>query len=70
MRRGSRSFVRFFFIDLYTRKVETAGVAQEAKGLWMSRIARDLMDVEQGILIGERCLIHGRAPLFIAEFLT
>ena len=41
-----------FFIDLSTRKVEVAGIAPSANGLWMSQIARNLTDSEDGILIG------------------
>jgi putative transposase len=46
------------------------GIAQAAKGLWMSQIARNLTDSEDGILIGKRYLIHDRDPLFTAEFLN
>jgi putative transposase len=49
--------------------VEIAGIAQAANGLWMSQIARNLTDVDQGILTGKRYLIHDRDPLFTAEFL-
>jgi putative transposase len=58
-----------FFIDLGTRKVEIAGIAQVANGLWMSQIARNLTDSEDGILNGKRYLIHDRDPLFTPEFL-
>jgi UDP-N-acetylmuramyl pentapeptide phosphotransferase/UDP-N-acetylglucosamine-1-phosphate transferase len=69
-RRGLQRFVVLFFIDLSTRKVAVAGIAQAAKGLWMSQIARNLTDSEDGILIGKRYLIHDRDPLFTAEFLN
>ena len=52
-----------------SRKVEIAGIAPAANGLWMSQIARNLTDSEEGILIGKRYLIHDRDPLFTAEFL-
>jgi len=58
-----------FFIELSTRKVEIARIAQVANGLWMSQIARNLNDTEQGILAGKRYLIHDCEPLFTAEFL-
>jgi hypothetical protein len=48
--------------------VEIAGIAQVANGLWMSQIARNLTDAEQGILTGKRYLIHDRDPFFTAEF--
>ena len=68
-RRGLQRFLILFFIDLSTRKVEIAGIAQTANGLWMSQIARNLTDAEAGILTGKRYLIHDRDPLFTAEFL-
>jgi len=58
-----------FFIELSTRKIAIAGIAQEANGLWMSQIARNLTDAEAGILTGKRYLIHDRDPLLTAEFL-
>jgi len=51
-RRGLQRFLVLFFIDLSTRKVEIAGMAQAANGLWMSQIARNLTDAEPGILTG------------------
>ena len=69
-RRGLQRFIVLFFIDPATRKVEIAGIAQVANGLWMSQIARNLTDAEEGILAGKQYLIHDRDPLFTAEFLT
>ena len=68
-RKGLTRFLVLFFIDLSSRKVEIAGVAREANGLWMSQVARNLGDAEEGFLIGKRYLIHDRDPLFTAEFL-
>jgi len=68
-RRGLQQFIVLFFIELSTRKVQIAGIASTANGLWMSQIARNLTDAEQGILTGKRYLIHDRDPLFTAEFL-
>src|SRR5437762_10985444 len=59
-----------FFIELSTRKVEIAGIAPAANGLWMSQIARNLTAADEGILSGKRYLIHDRDPLFTAEFLN
>src|ERR1035438_2688782 len=69
-RQGLRRFIVLFFIDLSNRKVEIAGIAPLANGLWMSQIARNLTDAEEGILAGKQYLIHDRDPLFTAEFLT
>lgn len=37
-----------FFIELSTRKVEIAGIASTATGLWMSPIARNLTGANGG----------------------
>ena len=53
------------FIDLTSRGVEMiGGVARQANGLWMSQVARNLSDAEEGFLNGKRYLIHDRDPLF------
>ena len=58
-----------FFIELSTRKVEIAGIAPIANGLWMNQIGRNLTDAVDGILKGKCYLIHDRDPLFTSEFL-
>jgi putative transposase len=68
-RRELQRFMVLFFMELATRKVQIAGIASTANGLWMSQIARNLTDAEEGILTGKRYLIHDRDPLFTAEFL-
>jgi len=68
-RRGLQRFLVLFFIELSTRKVEMAGVAANANGLWMTQIGRNLTDAD-GILSGKRYLIHDRDPLFTTEFLS
>jgi len=68
-RRGLTRFLVLFLIDLSSRRVEIAGLARQADGLWMSQVARNLTDAADGFLIGKRYLIHDRDPLFTAEFL-
>jgi transposase InsO family protein len=68
-RRGLQRFIVLFFIELSTRKVEIAGIASVANGLWMSQIGRNLTDAVDGILKGKRYLIHDRDPLFTTKFL-
>ena len=68
-REGLTRFLVLFLIDLSTRRVEIAGLAKRANGLWMSQVARNLNDAEEGFLLGKRYLIHDRDPLFTAEFL-
>jgi hypothetical protein len=50
-RRGLQRFLVLFFIDLGTRRVEIAGIARTANGLWMSQIGRNLTDAVDGILM-------------------
>jgi putative transposase len=69
-RRGLQRFIVLFLIDLCTRRVEIAGIAATANGIWMSQIGRNLTDSVDGILMGKRYLIHDRDSLFTAEFLT
>jgi putative transposase len=67
--RGLQRFLVLFFLELSTRKVEIAGIATVANGLWMHQIGRNLTDAVDGIFRGKRYLIHDRDPLFTAEFL-
>jgi putative transposase len=48
-RRGLQRFVVLFLIELSTRKVEIAGIASSANGLWMNQIGRNLTDAVDGI---------------------
>jgi hypothetical protein len=67
-RTGLQRFLVLFFIELSSRRVQIGGISARANGLWMSQIARNLTDVEDGLLSGKRYLIHDRDPLFTAEF--
>jgi putative transposase len=67
-RRGLTRFLVLFFIDLETRRVEIAGIASGANGLWMSQVGRRATDAADGILNGKRFLVHDRDPLFTNEF--
>ena len=66
--KGLKRFLVLFFIDLSSRRVEIAGIASKADGLWMTQIGRNVTDVVDGILNGKRYLIHDRDPLFTTEF--
>jgi len=68
-RKGLTRYVVLFLIDLSTRRVEIAGIAAQANGLWMAQVARNLSDDVDGFLIGKRYLIHDHDPLYTAEFL-
>jgi putative transposase len=65
---GLKRFLVLFFLDLSSRRVEIAGIAASANGLWMSQIGRNISDAVDGILKGKRYLIHGHDPLFTTEF--
>ena len=67
-RRGRQRFIGLFLLELSTRKVEIAGIASIANGLWRSQIGRNLTDAVEGILQGKRYLIHDRDPVFTSEF--
>ena len=69
-RRGLQRFLVLFFIELSSRRIEVAGIASEANGLWMSQIARNLTDPVDGLFLGKRYLIHDRDPLYTTEFLN
>src|ERR1700674_5338286 len=69
-RRGPPRFLVLFFIELSTRRVEIAGIAATANGLWMSQIGRNLSDPVDGFVRAKRYLIHDQDPLFTPEFLS
>lgn len=67
LRRLVRHLV-FFVIDLGSRRVHVAGVAVDPQGAWVTQMARNLTDPEDGFLRGRRFLIHDRDPLYIGTF--
>ncbi len=67
-RAGLVRYFVLFVIDLQTRRVEIAGIAQQPNGEWMKQIARNLTDADDGFLNGARYLIHDRDPLFTEAF--
>ena len=62
-----RHFV-LFVIDLKTRRIEIAGIIQQSEKEWMSQIARNLTDAEDGFLNDFCYLVHDRDPLFTKSF--
>jgi transposase InsO family protein len=68
-RSGLTRFLVLFLIDISTRRVEIAGIATKADGIWMGQVARNLCDDGDGFLTGKRYVIHDRDPLFTVEFL-
>ena len=51
---GLQRYMVLFFIELSTRRVEVAGIASVANGLWMSQIARNISDTVDGLVRGKR----------------
>ena len=69
-RSGLVRYFVLFVIDLETRRVEIAGILPQPNGDWMSQIARNLTDCQDGFLREARYLIHDRDPLFSRPFRT
>jgi putative transposase len=67
-RKGLIRYFVLFVIDLKTRRVQIAGIVQQPDGHWMQQVARNVIDVDAGFLIGSRYLIHDRDPLFAEAF--
>jgi hypothetical protein len=58
----------FFVMDLASRRVEIAGISRSPDAVWMEQVARNLLDAEDGFLLGKRYLILDRDPLYTREF--
>ncbi|MCX6634589.1 MAG: hypothetical protein NT090_05825, partial [Acidobacteria bacterium] len=59
-RSGLTRFIVLFLIDLWTRRVEIAGIATKADGIWIGQVARNLCDDEDGFLTAASR--HARSP--------
>lgn len=57
-----------FFIDIASRSVHIAGITPQPDNLWMTQIARNLTDAENGFLRRARYLILDRDTKYSAEF--
>jgi transposase InsO family protein len=67
-RSGPVRYFVLFVIDLKTRWIEIAGIPSQPDGAWMSQIARNLTDCDDGFLNGSPYRIHDRDPLFTKSF--
>ena len=56
-------YVVFFVMTLKTRTVEIAGITSEPDGAWMTQLARNLIDPDDGFLRGVQYVILDRDPL-------
>ena len=57
-----------FVIDIGTRTVAIAGIARDPGGQWMAQMARNLVDAEDGFLLGKRYVLMDRDPLYTEAF--
>jgi transposase InsO family protein len=54
-------------IDLALRRVEIGGITRDPTGAWMMQAARNLLDAEDGFLMGKTHLIMDRDPVFTKD---
>jgi putative transposase len=66
--RGLVRYFVLFVIDLKTRRIVVAGISPAPDGRWMSQVARNLTDIEDGFPQRTRYLVHDRDPLFTEQF--
>lgn len=65
---GLVTFYLLFVMHLKTRRVHFAGCTTNPGALWMKQIARNLTDVEDGFLNGQRYLLMDRDTKFCEAF--
>ena len=65
---GVVRYVVLFVMKLKTRTVEVAGITRHPSGSWMTQVARNLTDADDGFLRGMEYLILDRDPLYTAAF--
>ena len=66
--KGLVTYYLLFFIDIASRSVHVAGITPHPDNRWMSQIARNVTDAEDGFLRGKRYLILDRDTKYSAEF--
>jgi transposase InsO family protein len=66
--KGLITYYVLFFIDIASRSVHIAGVTPYPDNLWMTPIARNLTDAENGFLRGTQYLILDRDTKYSEEF--
>jgi putative transposase len=65
---GLVRYVVLFVMKLKTRTVEIAGITRLPDGDWMTQVARNLTDADEGFLRGVHYLILDRDPLYSGVF--
>jgi len=66
--KGLVKYMVLVVIDYKTRKVEIAGIIQQANGEWMKQIARNLTDPIDGFLKDQKFLGMDRDPVFTEAY--
>jgi putative transposase len=67
--KGLTRYMVFVAIDYATRKVEIAGIVEQAYGDWMVQMARNITDPFCGFLKDKKYLIHDRDKLYTKQFI-
>ncbi len=62
------TYYLLFALELATRRVRFAGLTPNPDGLWMTQIARNLTDCQDGFLNGKRYLLLDRDAKFTEAF--
>src|SRR5206468_6091858 len=65
---GLVRYVVLFVMKLKTRTVEVVGITRQPGGSWMTQVARNLTDADDGFLHGMEYLILDRDPLYTPAF--
>ena len=66
--RGLVTYYVLFLIDIARRAVKIAGITPHSDNRWMTQIARNLTDLNDGFLCGKRCLILDRDTKYSDAF--
>jgi len=66
--RGLVTYYALFVIHLSTRSVHLAGVTTAPNGAFMNQVARNLTDVDDGVLLNKAFLIVGRDTKYTENF--
>jgi putative transposase len=68
--RGLVTYYVLFFIDISGRAVNVAGITAHPDSRWMTQIARNVTDLNEGFLRGKRYLILDRDTKYCDAFRT
>jgi transposase InsO family protein len=66
--RGLVTYYVLFFIDIGSRAVNIAGITAHPDSRWMTQIARNVTDLNEGFLRSKRCLILDRDTKYCDAF--